>query len=103
MAILTSSVDTTAEAFRAKAALYQDILTTLRSRYQWSLAGGGERMVERHRERGKIPARDRIDLLVDPMRRFSSFRPSPPGGFTTTRCLRPAWSPESAPCAASSA
>src|SRR4029079_4719331 len=28
--------------------------------------GGGEAAVERHRSRGKLPARERIDLLVDP-------------------------------------
>ena len=28
-------------------------------------AGGGERYVARHRERGKLPARERIELLVD--------------------------------------
>jgi acyl-CoA carboxylase subunit beta len=30
------------------------------------LAGGGERYVARHRERGKLLARERIELLVDP-------------------------------------
>ena len=28
--------------------------------------GGGERSLERHRSRGKLPARERIDRLVDP-------------------------------------
>src|SRR3954469_16176277 len=28
--------------------------------------GGGERALERHRSRGKLPARERIDRLVDP-------------------------------------
>ena len=28
-------------------------------------AGGGERYVERHRQRGKLPARERIELLLD--------------------------------------
>jgi 3-methylcrotonyl-CoA carboxylase beta subunit len=70
MAILTSAVDAAAEAFQANAALYQELLGTLRGRYGWSLAGGGDHMVRRHRERGKIPARDRIDLLIDPMSPF---------------------------------
>src|SRR5436190_21058027 len=29
-------------------------------------SGGGEKAVERHRSRGKLPARERIDRLVDP-------------------------------------
>src|SRR4029077_11941606 len=28
--------------------------------------GGGEKATERHRSRGKLPARERIDRLVDP-------------------------------------
>ena len=29
-------------------------------------AGGGERAIERHRSRGKLLARERIDRLIDP-------------------------------------
>ena len=29
-------------------------------------SGGGEKATERHRSRGKLPARERVDLLVDP-------------------------------------
>jgi len=29
-------------------------------------AGGDERSIDRHRERGKLPVRERIDLLIDP-------------------------------------
>ena len=62
MALLESSVDTEAEGFKANAAAYSDLLATLRARQAWALAGGGERMMKRHRQRGKIPARDRIDI-----------------------------------------
>ena len=75
MAILTSNVDPRSEAFRANAAVYDGLLSTLRERYDWALAGGGEKMMQRHRERGKIPARDRIDLLVDPLSPFLELSP----------------------------
>jgi 3-methylcrotonyl-CoA carboxylase beta subunit len=75
MTILTSSVDPGAEAFTANAAIYEGLLGTLRSRYAWALAGGGAHMVDRHRARGKIPARDRIDLLVDPQSPFLELSP----------------------------
>jgi 3-methylcrotonyl-CoA carboxylase beta subunit len=29
-------------------------------------AGGDDRSIERHRERGKLPVRERIDRLLDP-------------------------------------
>jgi 3-methylcrotonyl-CoA carboxylase beta subunit len=75
MAILKSAIDTGGEAFRASKAVYEDLLHTLRSRYAWALAGGGDHMVQRHRERGKIPVRDRIDLLIDPMSPFLELSP----------------------------
>lgn len=91
MAVLTSSVDPHAETFKANAAIYDGLLQTLRERYAWAMAGGGEHMMQRHRTRGKIPARDRIDLLVDPMTPFLELSPLAAWGFTTTRCRLPAW------------
>src|SRR5579862_3466304 len=38
----------------------------LRERTQQVARGGGEKAVERHRSRGKLTARERIDRLVDP-------------------------------------
>jgi acyl-CoA carboxylase subunit beta len=40
-------------------------LQSLQSLQQQVVAGGGERQVARHRERGKLLPRERIDLLVD--------------------------------------
>src|SRR5258708_2146576 len=65
MATLTSTIDPQSQAFQANAAVYDGLLKTLHARQAWSLAGGGDRMVQRHRDRGKIPVRERIDLLVD--------------------------------------
>src|SRR5712671_1746477 len=75
MATLASSIDTGAEAYKANAAIYHDLIQTLHARQAWALAGGGERMMERHRERGKIPARDRIDMLIDPLSPFLELSP----------------------------
>jgi 3-methylcrotonyl-CoA carboxylase beta subunit len=38
----------------------------LRERSAEVARGGGEQATERHRSRGKLPARERIDRLVDP-------------------------------------
>jgi acetyl-CoA carboxylase carboxyltransferase component len=42
------------------------LVAELRERSALVARGGGERAVERHRSRGKLTARDRIDRLVDP-------------------------------------
>src|SRR5262245_50505329 len=75
MATLSSKIDSGSEGFRANAAVYDGLLNTLRERQGWSLAGGGERMVKRHRDRNKIPVRERIDLLIDPLSPFLELSP----------------------------
>src|SRR5437868_6638877 len=42
------------------------LVAELRERTVEVARGGGERAMERHRERGKLPVRERIDRLVDP-------------------------------------
>jgi acetyl-CoA carboxylase carboxyltransferase component len=42
------------------------LVAELRERTATVAQGGGETAVARHRSRGKLPARERIDLLVDP-------------------------------------
>ena len=42
------------------------LVARLRERTALVAAGGGEKAVERHRSRGKLTARERIDRLVDP-------------------------------------
>lgn len=48
-------------------------------------AGGDERTIVRHRERGKLPVRERIDRLLDPGAPFSSSARWPRTACTTTR------------------
>src|SRR3974390_2606775 len=43
-----------------------ELVAELRERTAEVARGGGEKAMERHRSRGKLPARERIDLLVDP-------------------------------------
>src|SRR5262245_37991458 len=42
------------------------LVAELRERTELVARGGGERAVERHRERGKLLARERVDRLLDP-------------------------------------
>src|SRR5580658_6051631 len=75
MATLSTNIDPASAAFRANAAVYDDLLKTLRERQGWAVAGGGEHMVKRHRDRGKIPVRERIDYLLDPLSPFLELSP----------------------------
>src|SRR3954467_8952659 len=44
----------------------EQLVAELRERTALMARGGGDKAVERHRSRGKLPARERIDRLVDP-------------------------------------
>jgi len=44
----------------------EQLVEELHARTAEVAAGGGERAVERHRSRGKLLARERIDRLIDP-------------------------------------
>jgi acetyl-CoA carboxylase carboxyltransferase component len=54
------------DVFEARRARMSGLVGELRERTAQAAAGGGERAVERHRSRGKLLARERIDRLVDP-------------------------------------
>ncbi len=65
MAVLTSEV-VRDETFERRRASMEALVAELRERTALVAAGGGEKAVERHRSRGKLTARERIDRLVDP-------------------------------------
>src|ERR1700710_1282444 len=56
-------------------AAYGSLVDVLRERHRKVLAGGGEKLQKRHRERGKIPVRERIDHLIDPLSPFLELSP----------------------------
>ena len=66
MALLASHIDRGTDDFVRRAGRMEALLQQLRSRTAEIAAGGGERAVERHRSRGKLLARERIDRLLDP-------------------------------------
>ncbi len=68
---LEPNADTYAEA--ASAATHGSTRSTLNSPKR--LAGGGPKYVERHHARGKLTARERIELLVDPDSPFLELSP----------------------------
>src|SRR5437763_15450279 len=65
MAVLTSQVERSDEFARRQERMAA-LVAELRERSAQVALGGGEQAVERHRSRGKLPARERIDRLADP-------------------------------------
>ena len=65
MALLQSRIERDGD-FDRRASRMSELVEELRSRSALVATGGGEQAVERHRSRGKLLARDRIDRLVDP-------------------------------------
>jgi acetyl-CoA carboxylase carboxyltransferase component len=65
MAVLESGVQQD-ELFERRRERMEALVAELRDRSAQVAQGGGEKATERHRSRGKLTARERIDRLVDP-------------------------------------
>jgi acetyl-CoA carboxylase carboxyltransferase component len=65
MAVLESGVQRD-ELFERRHERMEALVAELRDRSAQVAQGGGEKATERHRSRGKLTARERIDRLVDP-------------------------------------
>ncbi|BCI55034.1 acetyl-CoA carboxylase carboxyltransferase subunit [Mycolicibacterium litorale] len=72
---LRSTLDTTAPAYTAAADAMTAKLAELEAEHAKALAGGGAKYVERHHARGKLTARERIELLLDPDSPFLELSP----------------------------
>ena len=66
MTVLRTAVDPTSESYRANREALLEQIGDLDAEHAEAVAGGGPRYTERHRERGKLLVRERIELLVDP-------------------------------------
>ena len=66
MAVLTSQLDRDSDEFSRRHERMAALVSELRERTAQVAQGGGDAAVERHRLRGKLTARERIDRLVDP-------------------------------------
>ncbi|SDG62953.1 acyl-CoA carboxylase subunit beta [Pseudonocardia oroxyli] len=75
MTVLTSLLDTSAEAYAHNRAAQLEVIAQLDEQLQLAVAGGGERYTQRHRERGKLTVRERLELLLDPDSPFLELSP----------------------------
>jgi 3-methylcrotonyl-CoA carboxylase beta subunit len=72
---IRSHIDPKSEGFRNNSEAYEELLLELRERSAQARRGGGEKARKRHEERGKLPVRDRIELLLDPGTAFLELSP----------------------------
>lgn len=63
---IESKTDVKSDDFRRNQEAYLEVMKVYRERLSLIKKGGPEKSVARHKERGKLLARERIDLLVDP-------------------------------------
>ena len=66
MGVLATQVELDSDEFAARRERMERLVAELRERTAQVARGGGEKALERHRSRGKLTARERIDRLVDP-------------------------------------
>ena len=70
---LETRLDASASDFTENAAHMRSLAGELRERLEGARRGGGPEALARHRKRGKLPARERIDRLADPLTPFLEF------------------------------
>lgn len=70
---LPTHVDLQDAEHRANRAAMDGVLADFRKRVERALQGGGEKAIAKHKGRGKMLARERIDALIDPGSAFLEF------------------------------
>jgi acetyl-CoA carboxylase carboxyltransferase component len=75
MQVLPTHVNPRDPAFSANREAMRQLVDQLRGRIAAARQGGGPKYVERHRAQGKLPVRERIDLLLDRRSPFLELSP----------------------------
>lgn len=75
MPVLTTAVDRGSAEFGTNRSAMLEMIAEHDAQVAIAVGGGGERYVERHRARGKMLARERIELLLDPDAPFLELSP----------------------------
>jgi len=75
MTVLGTAVDRESDEYRANRAALLEQLAAVDVEHAKAVAGGGEKYVKRHHDRGKLLVRERIELLLDPGSYFLELSP----------------------------
>src|SRR6185503_17616805 len=73
MAILETRLNSTTQAFSANKAAMSELVSTFKNRLSVAAQGGGAESIDRHKSRGKLLARERIQAVIDPGTEFLEF------------------------------
>ena len=72
---LETQIDKNSTTFKANRDRMRQLVGELRARIATAKEGGGAKYLQRHREQGKMPVRERIDRLIDPGSPFLELSP----------------------------
>src|SRR5436190_18886194 len=81
MDALQSYLDPNSDDFKANAEHLQSLVDALQKKVADAKQGGGEKYLQRHREQGKLPVRERIHALLDPGTPFLELSPLAANGM----------------------
>src|SRR5438105_8574407 len=81
MDVLDSRVNLADPLFTTNRDRMQQLVGELRERLSRVREGGGPKYVQRHREQGKLPVRERIERLLDPGSSFLELSPLAANGL----------------------
>ncbi len=75
MTVLRSALDVGSAQYAGRRAAMLAKVDELHVEHARALAGGGPKYVQRHRDRGKLTVRERVELLIDPDSPFLELSP----------------------------
>jgi 3-methylcrotonyl-CoA carboxylase beta subunit/propionyl-CoA carboxylase len=75
MVTLESHIDPADPTFQSNRQRMEQLVVELRTRLAQARDGGGAKYLQRHREQGKLPVRERIERLIDPGSPFLELSP----------------------------
>ena len=75
MSVIRTAIDDRSDLYQTNRESMQDKLGQLHEQHDIAVAGGGERYVARHRKRGRLLARERINLVLDEDSAFLELSP----------------------------
>ena len=75
MTVVKTAVDPSTPEYAANRAALLEQLAAIDVEHAKAVAGGGEKYVERHHQRGKLLVRERVELLLDPGSYFLELSP----------------------------
>ena len=73
MPFLSTNISPSSEEFRANSQWMSSLVKTLQQNLEKAKVGGGTEAIKKHKARGKLTARERIQNLIDPGTPFLEF------------------------------